>query len=67
MDRKEFMKEWGDDLLYKTTGSILMNPRAHYKRIPGHAMAKQEWWDQYYAERRAKSAAKRKEKGILKT
>ena len=47
-DKKEweakFRQEWGDDLLYKTTKSIVMKPRAYYKRIPGHPMGKREWW-----------------------
>ena len=67
--RKKFLEEWGDDLLFKTTGSILMKPKAYYKRIPGHPMAKQEWWDQYREEHRAKLAAKiaakKREKGKL--
>ena len=61
--RKKFLEEWGDDLLFKTTGSILMKPKAYYKRIPGHPMAKEEWWEQYRAEHRAKLAAKKKVKG----
>ena len=36
-DQKEreakFREEWGNDLLYKTTGSILMKPRKGIKRF----------------------------------
>ena len=49
-------------LLYETTGSILMKPKAYYKRIPGHPLSTKAWWDEYHKLQR-QDARKKRENG----
>ena len=49
-------------LLYETTGSLLMKPKAYYKRIPGHPLSTKAWWDEYHKLQR-QDARKKRENG----
>ena len=46
-------------LLYETTGSLLMKPKAYYKRIPGHPLSTKAWWDEYHKLQREDARKKR--------
>ena len=46
-------------LLYETTGSLLMKPKAYYERIPGHPLSTNAWWDEYRKLQRQDARKKR--------